>query len=71
MACLGHRASWAVVLPLAVLGVLSVLAVLAMVLGHRIGWIVAVTMTGWGLTFLLVGWCFGSERYLLMVLWRS
>ena len=57
---------WAVILPLAVLGALTFLAVLAMALGSRIGWIVAVTTTGWGLTFVLIGWYFGGERYILM-----
>jgi hypothetical protein len=57
---------WAVILPLAVLGALTFLAVLAMAMGRRIGWIVAVTTTGWGLTFVLIGWYFGGERYILM-----
>jgi hypothetical protein len=58
--------SWAAILPLAVLGALTFISVPAMALGHRIGWIVAVTITGWGLTFVLIGWYFGGERYILM-----
>jgi hypothetical protein len=58
--------SWAVILPLAILGVLTFVAVPALALGHRIGWIMAVTITGWGLTFVVINWYFGGERYILM-----
>jgi hypothetical protein len=57
---------WVIILPLAILGALTFMAVPAMALGYRIGWIVAVTITGWGLTFVLIGWYFGGERYILM-----
>ena len=58
--------SWALIVPLAVLGALTVVAVPAMALGHRFGWIVAVTITGWGLAFALITWFTGNERYALM-----
>lgn len=58
--------SWALILPLAVLGMLTVVATPAMALGHRFGWIMAVSITGWGLAFALIGWFTGSDRYVLM-----
>jgi hypothetical protein len=57
---------WALIVPLAVLGALTVVAVPAMALGHRFGWIMAVTITGWGLAFALIVWFTGNERYALM-----
>ncbi|MCC6617944.1 MAG: hypothetical protein IT341_02765 [Chloroflexi bacterium] len=50
----------------AVLGVLSLVAAAALLAGHRIGWILALTFIGWDLGVLLVLWWIGQPDYLAM-----
>lgn len=52
----------------AILGTLSLLAAFALLAGHRIGWILALSFIGWDLGVLLVLWWIGQPDYLAMAL---
>lgn len=50
----------------AVLALLSLLAAAALMAGHRIGWLLALTFVGWELATSLVLWWNGQPEYLSM-----
>jgi hypothetical protein len=51
-----------------ILGALSVAAALALMSGHRIGWLLALSIVGWHLAGSLALWWVGEPQYLTMAI---
>jgi hypothetical protein len=59
---------WARIAPPLVLGALDLLAVPLLLAGRRVGWVLAVTLTGWHLFFRLLQVWTGDDAYLGLAL---
>lgn len=50
------------------LGTLNLLALPLLLMGLRTGWILAISLAGWNLFFLLLRWALGEPNYIALVM---